>query len=191
MAKKKPRKTGKVKAKLQKLRAPVTEKEVRSLKFGDKVLISGTIYAARDAAHKLFDKRPPFETQGAVLYYASPTPTKRGNVIGSIGPTTATRMDPYTPDLLKLGVKLTIGKGRRGEEVKEAMKKYKAAYLVVPGGAAALMTKYIRKANILAYPDLGAEAVLELDVVDFPAIVAIDCKGGDLFEQGRKKYAST
>ena len=188
MAKKKTKKA--VKAKTIKLRPPITDKDIRSLKVGDKVLISGKIITARDAAHKIFDARPPFDPKGAVLYYASPTPTKKGKVIGSIGPTTATRMDPYTPELLKLGVKITIGKGRRGEEVKEAMKKYKAAYLVVPGGTAAFMTRFIKKADIIAYPDLGAEAILELDVVDFPAIVAIDYKGGDIFEQGKKKYAA-
>jgi fumarate hydratase subunit beta len=188
MAKAKAKKSTKAKAKFQKLKPPITDKDVKALKVGDRVLISGKIFAARDAAHKIFDKRPPFQAEGAVLYYASPAPTRKGKVIGSIGPTTATRMDPFTPDLLKLGVKLTIGKGTRGEEVKEAMKKYKAAYLVVPGGTAALMTRYIRKSTIIAYPDLGSEAVLELDVVDFPAMVAIDCKGGDLFEQGKKKY---
>jgi fumarate hydratase subunit beta len=146
------------------------------------------MFAARDAAHRLFGKKPPFEAAGAVLFYASPTPTRKGKAIGSIGPTTATRMDPFTPALLKIGLKLMIGKGRRGPEVKEAMKKYKAAYLVVPGGTAAALSKHIKHAQVIAYPDLGPEAVLELEVVDFPAIVAIDCKGGDLFEQGKKKY---
>lgn len=171
-----------------KLEAPITDKDIKTLKAGDKVLISGKIIVARDSAHKLFGKNPPFEAKGAILYYASPSPTKKDQIIGSIGPTTSTRMDRFTPDLLKLGVKITIGKGYRGEEVIEAMKKFKAAYLVVPGGIAAAYSKYIRKSTTIAYPDLGSEAVLELEVVDFPAIVAIDYKGNDLFALGKKKY---
>lgn len=179
----------KPKSKTHKIKPPLTDKDIRALKVGDRVSITGKIYTARDTAHKIFDGTPPFPVQGAILYYASPTPTRKGMAIGSIGPTTATRMDPATPDLLKQGLKITIGKGRRGAEVVEAMKKYKAAYLVVPGGAAAALSKHVRKSTIIAYPDLGPEAVLELDVVNFPAIVAIDYKGGDLFEQGKKEYA--
>lgn len=171
-----------------KLTPPITDKVIKALKAGNKVLISGKIFVARDSAHKLFGKRPPFDVAGGILFYASPTPTRRGKVIGSIGPTTATRMDPFTPNLLKLGLKITIGKGRRGPEVKTAMKKYKALYLVVPGGVAAALSKHVKKSITIAYPDLGPEAVLELEVLDFPAIVAIDSKGGDLFEQGKKKY---
>ncbi|KPJ69544.1 fumarate hydratase [candidate division WOR-1 bacterium DG_54_3] len=178
----------KSKTKLQRLKPPLTDKDTNALRAGDKVLISGKIFVARDAAHRLFGKRPPFDPAGAILYYASPTPARRGKVIGSIGPTTATRMDPFTPNLLKLGLKLTIGKGERSPVVKAAIKKYKAAYLVVPGGTAAALSKHIKKSNIIAFPDLGPEAVLELEVADFPAIVAIDSKGGDLFEQGKKKY---
>lgn len=170
------------------LSPPLSDKDVKSLRAGDRVMISGLIYAARDAAHRLWDKKPPFNAEGAILYYASPTPTKKGAVIGSIGPTTATRMDAFTPNMLKLGVKVTIGKGRRGEKVKEAMKQYKAVYLVVPGGTAAVLSKHVKRAAVIAYPELGPEAVLELEVKNFPAIVAIDSKGGDLFEQGRKKY---
>ena len=176
------------KSKTIKIKTPVSDKTIQSLKAGDKVVITGTIYAARDAAHKIFDAHPPFDPKGAILYYASPTPARKGTPVGSIGPTTATRMDPFTPDLLKMGVKITIGKGRRGPEVKAAMKKYKAAYLIVPGGTAALLSKQVKKSSIIAYPDLGPEAVLELEVFEFPAIVAIDCKGVDLFEQGKKKY---
>ena len=176
------------KSKLIKLKPPLTDKDVKALEAGQRVLISGTIYAARDSAHRFFGKKPPFNSQGAILYYASPSPTRRGQAIGSIGPTTATRMDPFTPALLKSGVKLMIGKGKRSEEVKAAMKKYKAAYLVVPGGAAALLSKHVKKSTVIAYPELGPEAVLELDVTEFPAIVAIDYKGGDLFEQGKKKF---
>ncbi|MDD5382742.1 MAG: FumA C-terminus/TtdB family hydratase beta subunit [Candidatus Margulisbacteria bacterium] len=179
-----------VKTKFPKLKPPLTDKDIRGLKTGDTVLISGKIYAARDAAHKLFEKNLPFDPKGAVLFYASPTPARPGKPIGSIGPTTATRMDPFTPRLLKQGVKLTIGKGKRGPEVIAAMKKYKAAYLVVPGGAAAALSKYVRRSTVIAFPDLGPEAVLELEVVDFPAIVAIDCRGSNLFETGKRKYAS-
>ena len=187
MAKKK-RKKGLPKSKYIRLKPPLTDKDIKQLKAGARVLITGIIYAARDSAHRIFGKKPPFEIKGGVLYYASPTPTRHGKVIGSIGPTTATRLDPFTPPLLKQGLKLTIGKGKRGEEVKKAMKKYKAAYLVVPGGVAAALSKHIKKSTVIAYPDLGPEAVLELAVHDFPAIVAIDCKGGDLFVQGEKKY---
>ncbi len=183
-----PKKPRKPKSKIIKLSPPLTDKDVKGLKAGDRILISGKIFAARDAAHRLFDKRPPFDPEGAVLFYASPTPARHGKIIGSIGPTTATRMDHFTPNLLKLGVKLTIGKGRRTNGVKAAIKKYKAAYLVVPGGTAAALSKHIKKSTIIAYPDLGPEAVLELEVTDFPAIVAIDSKGGDLFEQGKRKY---
>ena len=178
------------KSKTIKLKVPISNKDVNALKVGDKVAITGTIYAARDAAHRIFGKQPPFEAEGSILYYASPSPAPKDKVIGSIGPTTATRMDPFTPQLLKAGVKLTFGKGKRGPEVKAALKKNKAAYLVVPGGAAALLSKQVKKAKVIAYPDLGPEAVLELVVHDFPAIVAIDCRGGDLFEQGKKKYKS-
>ncbi|OGC21352.1 hypothetical protein A2291_07630 [candidate division WOR-1 bacterium RIFOXYB2_FULL_42_35] len=182
MTKKKTKKTSLV------LKAPLTEKDIKSLNIGDRVLISGTIYAARDSAHKLFGKNPPFEIKGSILFYASPTPAKKGQVIGSIGPTTASRMDPYTVDLLKKGLKITIGKGLRSQVVKDAMKKYQAIYLVVPGGISAGIAKHILKSTIIAYPELGPEAVLELEATNLPAIVAIDCKGKDLFEVGKKKY---
>jgi fumarate hydratase subunit beta len=171
------------------LKAPLSDKEINKLKAGDQVLISGTIYTARDAAHRQFGNKPPFNPKGAILYYASPTPARKGEVIGAIGPTTSTRMDQFTPDLLKAGIKVTIGKGLRGEAVIAAMKKYKAVYLVVPGGAAAALAKYVRKATTIAYPELGPEAALELEVMKFPAIVAIDSKGNNLFELGKKKYA--
>ena len=170
------------------LKPPLTDKDVSGLAAGDEVLITGKIFVARDAAHKLFGKKPPFDLNGAILYYASPTPAHPGHVIGSIGPTTASRMDHFTPPLLKLGLKVTIGKGKRSDEVKAAMKQFKAVYLVVPGGAAALLSKHVKKSTVLAYPDLGPEAVLELEVVDFPAIVAIDAKGKDLYEIARKKH---
>lgn len=186
MAKK--NKSNALKVRTVKLVPPLSDKTVAGLKIGDRVLISGKIYAARDSAHNIFGEQPPFEPEGAILYYASPTPTRKGFAIGSIGPTTATRMDPFTHGLLKAGVKITIGKGRRSDAVIKSMKKHGAAYLVVPGGAAAALSKHVRKSTIIAYPDLGPEAVLELDVMNFPAIVAIDSKGNDLFEEGRKQY---
>jgi len=176
------------KTKLIKLSPPLTNKDVENLNVGDRVLISGNIYTARDAAHKKFGENPPFDLKGQILYYASPTPAKPQAIIGSIGPTTSSRMDAFTPELLKKGLKATIGKGTRNKEVISAMEKYKAVYLVVPGGAAALLSKHIKKSKVLAYPELGPEAVLELEVNDFPAIVAIDCRGKDLFEEGRKRY---
>lgn len=176
------------KSEIIKLNLPVDKNAINALRSGDAVWISGKMFAARDSAHKLFGKNPPFNPQGAILFYASPTPTPPGAIIGSIGPTTAARLDPFTPDLLKLGVKIMIGKGRRGESVKAAMQKYKAVYLVVPGGVAAALSKYIKQAHVIAYPDLGPEAVLELTVSNFPAVVAIDSQGNDLFEQGKKKY---
>jgi fumarate hydratase subunit beta len=176
------------KPKLIKLKTPLDDQAVKGLKAGDRVLLTGQIYCARDSAHKLFGKLIPFNIKGAVLFYASPTPTPKGRIIGSIGPTTASRMDSFTPNLLKQGLKATIGKGRRGPEVIAAMKKYQAVYLVVPGGVAASLARHVKKSNVIAYPDLGPEAVLELEVFDFPTIVAVDTKGADLFEQGRKRY---
>jgi len=173
-----------------KFNTPIDDKEVAALKIGDEVLISGKIYTARDSAHKLFGNKPPFNPKGAILFYASPTPTPPGALIGSIGPTTSTRMDSFTPNLLKMGIKITIGKGRRSPEVKAAIKRNKGVYLVVPGGVAATLSKYVKKSTIIAYLELGPEAVLELEVKDFPTIVAIDSKGNDLFEYGKKKYAA-
>jgi len=165
------------------LKAPLSDKDTNKLKAGDEVLISGTIFTARDAAHKRFGYKPPFDVKGQILYYASPTPTPPGRAIGSIGPTTSSRMDAFAPPLLKQGLKGMIGKGRRSREVIDAMKKYKAVYFVVPGGVAALLSKHVKKAKVIAYPELGPEAVLELEVVDFPAIVAIDSKGKNLFDE--------
>ena len=171
------------------INTPLSDKDINKLKAGDQVLISGTILTARDAAHKKFGAKPPFDLQGAIIYYASPTPTKPGQVIGSIGPTTSSRMDAFAPDLLRKGLKGMIGKGYRGKEVIAAIKKYKAVYFVVPGGVAALLSRQVKKVSILAYPELGAEAVHQLEVVNFPATVAIDAKGGNIFTTGRKKYA--
>lgn len=172
----------------KKISAPLTDKDVMGLKAGDEVVISGKIYTARDAAHRKMTNALPFEIKGQILFYASPTPARPGAVIGSIGPTTSGRMDTFAPGLLAKGLKAMIGKGDRGPEVVAAMKKHKAVYLVVPGGVAALLSKYIRRSEVIAYPELGPEAVLELEVVDFPVIVAIDAKGGNLFETGKKQY---
>jgi len=177
-----------------KITPPLTDKDVEKLRAGDKVLITGVLYTARDAAHKrlieLLDRgeKLPIDVKGQLIYYVGPTPEKPGQVIGSAGPTTSGRMDVYTPRLLELGLKGTIGKGQRSADVVEAMKKYKAVYLAAVGGAAALIAKTIKKAEIVAYEDLGPEAIRRLEVVDFPAIVVNDINGNDLFKIGVEKY---
>ncbi len=177
-----------------KITPPLTDKDVEKLNAGDKVLITGVLYTARDAAHKrlieLLDKGEnlPFDVKGQLIYYVGPTPPKPGQVIGSAGPTTSGRMDAYTPRLLDLGLKGTIGKGQRSQEVVEAMKKYKAVYLAAVGGAAALIAKTIKKAEIVAYEDLGPEAIQRLEVKDFPAIVVNDIYGNDLCKIGVERY---
>ena len=171
-----------------KLKTPLTDKDIEALKVGDKVLISGVVYTARDAAHKRLNEalkqgeKLPFDPMGQIIYYVGPTPAKPGQVIGSAGPTTAGRMDSYTLPLLAKGLKGTIGKGSRSQEVKDGLKKYKAVYFVAVGGAAALLAKKIIKAKVIAYEDLGAEAVRELEVEDFPVIVANDIYGGEIFK---------
>lgn len=178
-----------------KVKIPLTEEDVKKLKIGDSVLLSGVMYTARDAAHKrLFDllkegKPLPIDLKGAVIYYAGPAPAKPGYPIGSIGPTTSYRMDPYVPLMMKNGQKGMIGKGNRAKEVIDAMKEYKGVYFLAPGGVAALMAKAVKAVKVVAYEDLGAEAINRLEVEDFPCIVANDCYGGDLFEEGVKKYA--
>lgn len=173
---------------------PLTDADVEGLRAGDKVLITGVIYTARDAAHKrlieLIEKgeKLPIELKGQIIYYVGPTPAKPGQAIGSAGPTTSGRMDAYTPKLLELGLKGMVGKGGRGKEVIEAIKKHRCVYMAAVGGAAALIARSIRKAEIVAYEDLGPEAIRRLEVVDFPAIVANDVHGGDLFAQGVEKY---
>lgn len=164
------------------------ESWVETLKAGDRVLLSGTVYTARDAAHKRIfamlqeGKEPPFPLRGSVIYYAGPTPTPPGMAIGSCGPTTSARMDPYTPHLLDLGLKGMIGKGDRSPEVVEAIKRNKAVYLCAVGGAGALAAKCITSLEVIAFEDLGCESVKKLTVKDFPLIVAIDSSGGNLFE---------
>jgi len=167
---------------------------IENLKAGDFVLISGVIYTARDAAHKrmveaLERGEPlPFDVKGQIIYYAGPAPAKPGKPIGSVGPTTSYRMDPYAPKLLEVGLKGMIGKGARNQEVKEAIKKYKGVYFGAVGGAAAYLARCVKKAEVIAYEDLGPEAVRRLEVEDFPAFVINDIYGNDLYEMGRKKY---
>lgn len=179
------------------LTPPLADEDVENLKVGDKVLISGTIYTGRDAAHKrlvdLLDRGEelPFDVKGQIIYYVGPTPAKPGAVIGSAGPTTSGRMDAFAPRLIELGLKASIGKGQRSDEVKEAMKKHKAVYLAAVGGAAALIAGAIKKAEVIAYDDLGPEAIRRLEVEDFPAIVVNDAHGGDLFTEGVEKYRRT
>lgn len=177
-----------------KLRTPLKDEITDKLKAGDKVKISGKIFTARDVAHKkLVDliqkgEQLPFELQGQVIFYAGPAPAKPGYVIGPTGPTTSGRMDRYTEPLLAKGLKGMIGKGARSKQVKDSLKKYHAVYFAAVGGAAALISRTIKQARLAAYPELGPEAVYELEVVDFPAFVINDVYGNDLYEDGRKKY---
>ena len=176
------------------LKAPLSDKDLEKLKIGDRVLISGTVYTGRDAAHKrLFDlvqagKDLPFDVRGQVIYYVGPAPAKPGQVLGSAGPTTSYRMDAYSPSLIAKGLKGMIGKGMRSEVVKEAMKKYKAVYFAATGGAGALLAKRVKKAEVVAYEDLGTEAVRRLEVEDLPVIVVNDIHGNDLYVEGEKRY---
>ncbi|GAF82898.1 unnamed protein product [marine sediment metagenome] len=162
--------------------------------MGTRVLISGVIYTARDAAHyrlvQALDKgdKPPFDLNGQTLYYMGPSPARPDQVIGSAGPTTSSRMDIYTPRLIAAGIRAMIGKGNRSSAVKEAIKKYRAVYFATIGGAGALLAKSIKQVEVIAYEDLGAEAILRLNVEDFPAIVANDICGEDLFDQGKARY---
>ena len=174
--------------------SPIRPESIEKLTAGTNVLISGVIYTARDAAHhrltQALDKgnRLPFDLNGQTLYYMGPSPARPGQVIGSAGPTTSGRMDIYTPRLIAAGIRAMIGKGSRSPAVKEAIKKYKAVYLATIGGAGALIAKSIKRVEVIAYEDLGAEAILRLNVEDFPAIVANDIYGEDLFEQGKARY---
>ena len=168
---------------------------MEKLEIGDRVLLTGVIYSARDAAHKrLFDliqagKELPVDIRGQVIYYVGPAPAKPGKPIGSAGPTTSYRMDAYAPKLIELGLKGMIGKGNRGAGVVEAMKKFKAVYFGATGGAGALLARSIRKAETVAYEDLGPEAIQRMEVEDFPVVVINDTKGNDLYVEGRTKYA--
>ena len=178
-----------------KLKTPLTDADVESLRIGDRVLLSGIIYTARDAAHKrlidLMDagKPLPFELKGSVIYYVGPAPAPPGKPIGSAGPTTSYRMDPFAPRLIAAGLKGMIGKGNRAPEVIEAIKRYKAVYFGAIGGAGALMAKSIVSSEIIAYEDLGPEAIRRLEVRDLPLFVINDTVGGDLYQEGMKQYA--
>ncbi len=177
-----------------KIKTPLSDKEIENLKAGDEVLITGVLYTARDAAHRriidLLEKgeKLPFDLKGQVIYYVGPTPAKETEVIGSAGPTTSYRMDNYTPVLLSSGLKGMIGKGPRSKNVIEAIKKYKAVYFAALGGAGALISQYIKKSEIIAYEDLGPEAIRKLKVEDFPVIVINDICGNDFYVEGPKKY---
>lgn len=176
------------------IQAPLTEEAAKNLKAGDTVSISGVIYTARDAAHKRMialleeGKELPFDIRGQVIYYVGPCPAKPGQVIGSAGPTTSSRMDAYAPRLIQLGLKGMIGKGLRSREVVEAMKLQGAVYLGAIGGAGALIARSIIKEEVIAFPELGPEAVRKLEVKDFPAVVIIDSQGNNLYETGRAAY---
>ena len=176
------------------IQAPITKEVSESLRAGDYIYITGTIYTARDAAHKRMDEalargeKIPFDPTDATIYYVGPTPAKPGAVIGSAGPTTSGRMDAYAPTMMSVGARGMIGKGARLPEVVEAMKKYSGVYFGAIGGAGALLAKCIKKAELIAYEDLGAEALRKLYVEDMPLVVIIDCEGNDLYKEGREAY---
>ncbi len=174
--------------------SPIDTKIIEELTVGTQVLISGVVYTARDAAHhrliQALDRGEhlPFNLEGQTIYYMGPSPARPGQIIGSAGPTTSSRMDIYTPRLLAAGIRAMIGKGSRSPAVRKAIKKYKAVYFAAIGGAGALLTQSIKKVEVIAYDDLGAEAIRRLTIEDFPAIVANDIYGEDLFEQAKTKY---
>ncbi|WP_318507110.1 Fe-S-containing hydro-lyase [Bacillus sp. T3] len=176
------------------LTTPLTYDQVKDLKAGDQVSITGVIYSARDAAHKnMVDalnagESMPIDVTDQVIYYAGPTPAKPGKPIGSCGPTTSGRMDAYSPTMMEQGLRGMIGKGPRSKEVIESMKKNGAVYFAAIGGAAALIADTIKKVDIVAYPDLGPEAIRRMEIENYPCIVAVDCEGNDLYEIGVKKY---
>lgn len=178
----------------RRINTPLTDDVVKTLKAGDNVLISGVIYTARDAAHKrlvaLIEKGEelPMDIRGQVIYYVGPCPAKPGMAIGSAGPTTSGRMDPYAPILMENGLKGMIGKGRRSDSVRNAMVKWNAVYFAAIGGAGALLSKCVKAADLVAYEDLGPEAIRRLTVEDFPVVVVNDAHGNDLYEQGVKEY---
>ena len=173
---------------------PLSREEARKLKSGDSCLLSGVIYTARDAAHKRLcelatqGKPLPFDVQDSVIYFVGPTPAREGQAIGSAGPTTSYRMDAYSPTLIALGQTGMIGKGKRGPEVVAAMKEHGAVYFGAIGGCGALLSSCVKKAELVAYEDLGAEAIRRLEVEDFPVVVVIDSQGNNLYETGRKAY---
>ncbi len=176
------------------VKSPMDEETLKNLKAGDQLFITGVIYVGRDAAHKrlieaLDEGKPlPFDINGQTIYYMGPAPAKPGQPIGSAGPTTSGRMDAYSPRLMAEGLKVMIGKGMRSQAVKDAMQQYKAVYLAAVGGAGALISKSIKKSEVIAYEELGAEAVRRLEVEDFPTTVVNDIYGGDLYQEGKAQY---
>ncbi len=180
-----------------KLTAPLTDSDIEQLKSGDIVYLSGTIYTARDAAHKKFAEAIeqgnslPFDPTNQVIYYAGPTPAKPGSPVGSIGPTTASRLDPYAPLLIERGLKGMIGKGRRSENVINAIQQYKCVYFGAIEGTAALISNLIKSAEIIAYEELGTEAVRRLEIEKFPLVVVNDIYGNDLYQEGKAQYQLT
>jgi fumarate hydratase subunit beta len=166
---------------IRKIQLPLDKKAISSLRAGDEILLSGTVYTARDAAHQRIVKKPPMNIKGAVIYHTGPAPAKPGEVIGSCGPTTSARMDSYTPVLLQKGLKAVIGKGRLGSIARQAFKKHQAVYFIAPGGCGALLADKVNKAVLIAYKDLGCEAVYQLEIVDFPVIVGIDAAGRSIY----------
>ena len=181
----------------KKIIAPLTREAARSLKAGESCLITGTIYTARDAAHKRLcelvaqGKELPLDIKDAIIYFVGPTPAKPGQAIGSAGPTTSYRMDAYSPTLISIGLTGMIGKGKRSDEVVAAMKEHGAVYFGAIGGCGALLSKCIKKAEVIAYDDLGAEAIRRLEVEDFPVVVIIDSEGNNLYQSGREEYLAS
>lgn len=178
------------------IKTPITEEITRDLKSGDYVYISGTMYVARDAAHKRMieglekGEELPIDIKDATIYYMGPSPAREGRPIGSAGPTTATRMDKYAPTLLDMGEKAMIGKGKRSKEVMDAIVRNKAVYFAAVGGAGALLSKCITKSEVICYEDLGAEAILKMEVKDFPVVVVVDSEGNNLYETAIKEFCS-
>ena len=175
--------------------APISDEDAKGLRAGDYVYITGTIYTARDAAHKRMSealaagKTLPIDMKNNIIYYMGPSPAREGRPIGSAGPTTASRMDKYAPSLLDLGLKGMIGKGKRTQQVKDAIVRKGAVYFAAVGGAGALLSQRIKKSEVIAYEDLGTEAIRKLEVEDFPVIVVIDSKGNNLYETAIKEYS--
>jgi fumarate hydratase subunit beta len=178
---------------MKRMKLPLSGKEIISLRTGEEVLLSGTLYTARDQAHfRLADavklrKKLPIDLKRAAVYYTGPTPARPGRVIGSCGPTSSLRMDPFTPALLSAGLKVMIGKGRRSEAVRRSIQKHRAIYMAATGGAGALISRSVRKCRLVAYPELGAEAVYRLEVEDFPVTVAVDSRGESIYHNTDKE----
>ena len=178
-----------------KIKVPIKKEDIKTLKAGDYVYLTGTIYTARDAAHKRMQEtldrgnELPFPVNGNVIYYMGPSPARQGRPIGSAGPTTASRMDQYTPALLDLGLGAMIGKGKRSQNVIDAMIRNSCVYFAAVGGAGALLSKCIHSSEVVAYEDLGTEAIRKLEIVDMPVVVVIDCEGNNLYDTGIKEYA--